>query len=118
MIANWFPKKKGIVLGFTTMGMNVASATIPVALGSVAGWYTLPLNFNVPAGNGYRILCTFTASVSAATVGVNYAKRGANKVTEFAAKYDLSKRTNVNFSAGKQTIDLGNQYRLSVQHNF
>ncbi|WP_426350331.1 MFS transporter [Alloiococcus sp. CFN-8] len=29
MIANWFPKKKGIVLGFTTMGMNLASATIP-----------------------------------------------------------------------------------------
>ncbi|WP_227017899.1 MFS transporter [Sinanaerobacter chloroacetimidivorans] len=32
MIANWFPKKKGIVLGFTTMGMNVASATIPALL--------------------------------------------------------------------------------------
>ncbi len=32
MIANWFPKKKGIVLGFTTMGMNFASATIPALL--------------------------------------------------------------------------------------
>lgn len=32
MIANWFPKKKGIVLGFTTMGMNLASATIPALL--------------------------------------------------------------------------------------
>lgn len=32
MIANWFPKKKGIVLGFTTMGMNLASATVPQLL--------------------------------------------------------------------------------------
>ena len=32
MIANWFPKKKGIVLGFVTMGMNFASATIPALL--------------------------------------------------------------------------------------
>ena len=32
MVANWFPKKKGIVLGFTTMGMNLASATIPFLL--------------------------------------------------------------------------------------
>lgn len=32
IIANWFPKKKGIVLGFTTMGMNFASATIPFLL--------------------------------------------------------------------------------------
>ena len=32
MIANWFPNKKGIVLGFTTMGMNFASATIPQLL--------------------------------------------------------------------------------------
>lgn len=32
LIANWFPKKKGIVLGFTTMGMNFASATIPFLL--------------------------------------------------------------------------------------
>ncbi len=32
MVANWFPNKKGIVLGFATMGMNVASATIPLFL--------------------------------------------------------------------------------------
>lgn len=32
MVASWFPKKKGIVLGFATMGMNVASATIPMLL--------------------------------------------------------------------------------------
>lgn len=32
MIANWFPKKKGIVLGFSTMGMNMASATMPTLL--------------------------------------------------------------------------------------
>jgi OFA family oxalate/formate antiporter-like MFS transporter len=32
MIANWFPRKKGIVLGFSTMGMNFASAAIPALL--------------------------------------------------------------------------------------
>ncbi|MDR1237613.1 MAG: MFS transporter [Propionibacteriaceae bacterium] len=32
MIANWFPRKKGIVLGFSTMGMNLASASIPALL--------------------------------------------------------------------------------------
>ena len=71
-----------------------------------------------PTGGDHAFAVGVSAPLGAATVGVNFAKRGANKVTEFAAKYDLSKRTNVNFSAGKQTIDLGNQYRLSVQHNF
>jgi Gram-negative porin len=71
-----------------------------------------------PTGGDHAFSVGVSAPLGAATVGVNFAKRGANKVTEFAAKYDLSKRTNVNFSAGKQTIDLGNQYRLSVQHNF
>lgn len=32
IIANWFPKKKGVVLGFTTMGMNLASASIVIVL--------------------------------------------------------------------------------------
>lgn len=32
IIANWFPRKKGIVLGFTTMGMNLASASVVIIL--------------------------------------------------------------------------------------
>lgn len=32
IVANWFPRKKGIVLGFTTMGMNLASASIVILL--------------------------------------------------------------------------------------
>ena len=59
------------------------------------------------------------APLGPVTVGVNYAKRDANKVTELAAQYDLSKRTNVNLSVGKQTFDNnGNQYRLAIRHNF
>lgn len=71
-----------------------------------------------PDGGDHAFAVGVSAPLGAATVGVNFAKRGSNKVTEFAAKYDLSKRTNINLSLGKQTVDLGNQYRLSVQHNF
>ena len=54
----------------------------------------------------------------ATVVGVNWAKRGAAKATEFAAQYNLSKRTFVNFSAGKQNADVSSQYRIKLQHNF
>jgi hypothetical protein len=63
------------------------------------------------------------APLGAATVGLNYAKRDTNKVTEVVAKYDLSKRTNINASFGKMTADeatagKGNQYRIGVYHAF
>jgi predicted porin len=57
------------------------------------------------------------------TVGVNYAKRDTAKIVEAVAKYDLSKRTSINASFGKQsnaakTDDPNSQYRIKVQHNF
>ena len=58
------------------------------------------------------------APLGAVTVGVNYAKRDTAKVWEAVAKYDLSKRTNLNASFGKQSVDINNQYRLAVVHNF
>jgi predicted porin len=42
-----------------------------------------------------------------ATVGLNYAKRGTAKVTEFAVNYALSKRTSVNASFGNQSASAG-----------
>lgn len=63
------------------------------------------------------------APMGAMTVGLNYAKRDTNKVTEVVARYDLSKRTNINASFGKMTADeatagKGNQYRIGVYHAF
>jgi len=56
--------------------------------------------------------------LGALTVGANYAVRGTAKVTELAAKYDLSKRTSVRLSAGKQSVDTSNQNRLALVHTF
>ncbi len=58
------------------------------------------------------------APLGATTVGLNYAKRDANKVTEAVVRYDLSKRTNINASFGKQSIDNQSQYRIGVYHAF
>ena len=35
-MANWFPRKKGLALGWATMGMNMASATIVIVLNAFA----------------------------------------------------------------------------------
>lgn len=63
-----------------------------------------------------------SAPIGAFTVGANYAKRDIAKLTEVVAKYDLSKRTNLNASLGRQTAnegtDSGNQYRIGMYHSF
>ncbi|NDP40338.1 MAG: porin [Rhodoferax sp.] len=63
-----------------------------------------------------------SAPLGAFTVGANYAKRDIAKLTEVVAKYDLSKRTNLNASFGRQTAnegtDSGNQYRIGMYHSF
>lgn len=51
-------------------------------------------------------------------VGVNYAKRDAAKMHELVAQYNLSKRTHLNFSQGKQSVDANNQYRIRLGHTF
>ena len=68
--------------------------------------------------------------MGAITLGANWAKRDVNTVSEFVAKYDLSKRTSMNFSIGKQSVDAdptvgaanvgttGNQYRIAMFHSF
>lgn len=39
LVANWFPKKKGLVMGFTTMGHNLASAFyVAILTGLIALW--------------------------------------------------------------------------------
>ncbi|MCR5667084.1 MAG: MFS transporter [Eubacterium sp.] len=36
LVAKWFPKRKGIVMGYTTMGLNIASATWVLMMTSVS----------------------------------------------------------------------------------
>ena len=83
-------------------------------------------NVGAPNTAAYTDAAAWAVGVSAplgpVTIGANYAKRDANKVTELAANYALSKRTSFNASLGRQTAnkgtDNGNQYRLGVYHSF
>ncbi|MDR1266688.1 MAG: MFS transporter [Propionibacteriaceae bacterium] len=61
MLANWFPRKKGLVLGFATMGMNFASASIPYLLTKFGQIWD-------PRGNVTHALYVFAGIV--AVVGV------------------------------------------------
>jgi predicted porin len=74
----------------------------------------------VAASDAAKSATSFGVSVpvGALTVGANYAKRGDAKVTEFAAKYDLSKRTALRFSSGKQSVDTNTQNRIALVHAF
>lgn len=38
LMANWFPVKKGLALGWATMGQNLASATFIILLTAFVGW--------------------------------------------------------------------------------
>jgi len=75
---------------------------------------------DVVAANAGKGASSFGLSVplGALTVGANYAARGDADVAEFAAKYDLSKRTSARFSFGSQSVDARSQYRLALVHTF
>lgn len=83
---------------------------------------TTAVNDVTAQGNKSAFALGVSVPLGAFTTGINFAKRGTYKVTELAAKYDLSKRTNINTSYGKQTADVGisngTQYRISLNHNF
>ncbi len=68
-----------------------------------------------------------SAPVGAMTVGANWAKRENSNMFETVVKYDLSKRTYVNTSWGRQSQDqgplngrdiTGHQYRVGMYHTF
>jgi predicted porin len=91
------------------------------------GFATVGLGFDGKRANTVTDKNAFALGIAApfgpVTVGVNYAKRDTAKVVEAVAKYDLSKRTSINASFGKQsnaakTDDPNSQYRIKVQHNF
>ena len=49
LIAKWFPKKKGIVMGYTTMGHNLASAFYVPMISSLVGGLGLQMGVLIPS---------------------------------------------------------------------
>lgn len=50
LMANWFPMKKGLALGWATMGQNLASATFIILLTAFAGWVGFNGSFYIMGG--------------------------------------------------------------------
>ena len=49
LVAKWFPKKKGIVMGYTTMGHNLASAFYVPLISTTVGAWGLAQGVMIPA---------------------------------------------------------------------
>ena len=47
---NWFPTKKGVVMGFTTIGMNLASALISQILNKLSAWTNIAVAISIMGG--------------------------------------------------------------------
>ena len=98
LVAQWFPKKKGIVMGYTTMGHNLASAFyVPLI-----GW--LVNSFGV--GNG--TLCIAIATAVLAIVGLLFIRntpqeRGQNPDNVSDEVYNAEYETTVEDESGGWT---------------
>jgi sugar phosphate permease len=50
LVANWFPKKKGLALGWATMGMNASSALYTIILSGLFSKFTLAVSLDILGG--------------------------------------------------------------------
>ena len=50
LVANWFPKKKGLALGWATMGMNASSALYTIILSGLFAKFTLAVSLDILGG--------------------------------------------------------------------
>ncbi len=50
LMASWFPTKKGLALGWATMGQNLCSATFVLLLTAFMGWTSLNGSFYIMGG--------------------------------------------------------------------
>ncbi len=50
LMASWFPTKKGLALGWATMGQNLCSATFVLLLTAIMGWAGLNGSFYIMGG--------------------------------------------------------------------
>jgi predicted porin len=91
---------------FATYNLGVAKVGYGYNKGSANADATTLLGLSAPIGANL-------------TVGVDYAKYGSTKGTQYGANYSLSKRTTFNVSTGKATdASTDNQYRVGVTHSF
>ncbi len=114
----------GLASGAVTSNTE-AFATYDLGVAKIGVGYDSKMNADstnnaISTANAAKNATSFGIAVpmGALTIGANYAVRGDAKVTEMAAKYDLSKRTSVRLSAGKQSVDTSNQNRLALVHTF
>ena len=47
LVANWFPRKKGLALGWATMGMNASSALTSIILSGLFSKFTLAVSLDI-----------------------------------------------------------------------
>ena len=96
--------------GMAKVGLGFDTANSGVVAGAVNDATAWSFGVAVPVG--------------AITLGVNWAQRDVNNMYEAVVKYDLSKRTAVHASFGRQSADSvaggvdGNQYRIGLFHAF
>ena len=102
-------------------GVSSASASSAASGGTLSAAQAQTLaNLQTKSANGF----TLHVPVGAVSLGLGYYTRGDQTVTEFGARYDLSKRTSVTASSGKKAGlfnndgHQGSQYRVAMAHAF
>jgi predicted porin len=114
------------VIGFahdaaSASGTSSASASTSASGGTLTAAQAQTIaNLQTKSANGF----TLHVPMGAASLGLGYYTRGDQTVTEFGARYDLSKRTYLSAATGKKaglfTNDgyQGSQYRVAMSHTF
>lgn len=64
--ANWFPTQKGVVMGFVTIGMNLASALISIILNTLSGYKDIAFALTI-MGIAIAVVGTLIALIIKAT---------------------------------------------------
>ena len=102
-------------------GVSSASASSAASGGTLSAAQAQTLaNLQTKSANGF----TLHVPVGAVSLGLGYYTRGDQTVTEFGARYDLSKRTYVSAASGKKAGlfnndgHQGSQYRVAMSHTF
>jgi len=102
-------------------GASSAAASTTASGGSLTAAQAQTIaNLQTKSANGFSL----HVPVGDVSLGLGYYTRGDQTVTEFGARYDLSKRTYVSASTGKKdglfNADgyQGSQYRVAMSHTF
>ena len=102
-------------------GISSAAASTAASGGSLSAAQAQALaGLQTKSANGF----TLHVPVGAVSLGLGYYTRGDQTVTEFGARYDLSKRTYVSAASGKKAGlfnndgHQGSQYRVAMTHAF